>query len=408
MSNFQEYWTEAKRLINDNHFYKYSESSSFAYELRMLREGIEDHLLETEPESSLKISGKIIRSDGTLIEKVDDSNGSVGYELNSFCVLWLEAAALCPVPDKGWIPQIIKIADGDEYGCRDDFLLNVEILLSTKDMQSLYDYYKKRYHGKKDGDSSYYILRNAVKMGQVAKAMGNPELYEESVRIHSKKLNNMQMLNVLSFYLEQDRSDYVLQTIENTVWEDRFQPEMLDLKEKVFQKKGDPGALQEIHKQQFIYFRSADKLKIYLKNLDDESRNTAIDEALKYAEDDQDLVRGLKILLDYRHYEKALMLILQRTDEFNNTFYGSLLGLLEQLHGKQQFFLEVLIYRALLSDILNRAYSKAYRYAADYYRNLVRLDKKVELYSEKMENHESFMEEIRAKHFRKRSFWKRV
>ena len=408
MLNFQQIWMEAKRLINDNHYYGYSGSSSFAYELRLLREGIEDHLLETEPESSLKITGKIIQSDGTLIEKVDDSDGSVGYELNSFCVLWLEAAALCPVPEKGWIPQIIEIADGDEYGCRNDFLPNIQTLLSAEDMQSLYDYYKERYIGKKDGDSSFYILGNAVKMGQVAKAMGSPELYEESVRIHSKDLNNMQMLNVLSFYLEQDRLDYVLQTIKNTVWEERFQPEMLDLKEKVFQKNGDPGALKEIHKQQFIYFRSADKLKIYLKNLDDESRNKAINEALEYAEDDPDLVRGLKILLDYRHFETALKLILQRKDEFNNTFYGSLLGLLEQLHGKQQFFLEVLIYRALLSDILHRAYSKAYRYAADYYHNLEKLDKKIEVYPDKMEGHEDFMEGIRAKHFRKYSFWKRV
>ena len=408
MSNFQQYWTEAKRLINDNHFYGYSESSSFAYELRLLREGIEDHLLETDPESSLKISGKIIRSDGTLIEKVDDSDGSVGYELNSFCVLWLEAAALCPVPEKGWISQITKIADGDEYGCRNDFLLNIQILLSTKDMQSLYDYYKERFTGNIGGPSSHYIFANAVNMGQVAKAMGNPELYEESVRIHSKKLNNMQLLDILSFYLEQNRLDYVLQKIETTVWEERFQPEMLSLKEKVFQKKGDPEALKEIHKQQFMHFRSADKLKIYLKNLDNESRNAAIDEALEYATEDSDLVRGLEILLDYHHYEKALMLILQKKDEFNNTFYGSLLGLLKQLHGEQQFYLEILIYRALLSDILNRAYSKAYSYAADYYRNLVRLDKKIEVYPEKMESHESFMEEIRAKHFRKRSFWKRV
>ncbi len=408
MSNYQQYWTEAKRLINDNHFYGYSERTTFAHELRLLREGIETHLLETEPESTLKISGKIIRSDGKLIEKVDDSDGSVGYELNSFCVLWLEAAALCPVPGKGWIPQIIEIADGDEYGCRNEFLPNVEILLSSKDMQLLYDHYKERYSGKKDGDSSYYILSHAVKMGQVAKAMGNPELYEESVRIHSKKLNNMQLLNVLSFYLEQDRSDYVLKMIGNTVWEERFQPEMLALKEKVFQQKGDPGALKEIHKQQFIHFRSADKLKIYLKNLDNESRNKAINEALEYAKGDSDLVRGLEILLDYHHYEMALELILQRRDEFDNTFYGSLLGLLDQLHGKEQIFLEVLIYRALLSDILNRAYSKAYRYAADYYRKLVKLDKKIEVYPDKMESHESFMEEIRAKHFRKYSFWKRV
>lgn len=408
MSNFQQFWMEAKRLINDNHFYGYAGSSSFAYELRLLREGIETHLLETEPESTLKITGKIIQADGKLIEKVDDSDGSVGYELNSFCILWLEAAVLCPVPEKGWISQIIEFADGDEYGCRNEFLPNVQILLSAENMQSLYDFYKERYTGNTDGDSPYRILGNAVNMGQVAKAMGNPELYEESVRIHSKDFNNMQILDILSFYLKQDRLDHVLKAIEDTVWEERFQTEMLALKEKVFQKKGDPGALEEIHKQQFFHFRSADMLKIYLKNLDDESRNAAVNEALEYAINDSDLVRGLEILLDYHHYETALKLILQRMDEFDNTFYSSLLGLLKQLKGKQQFSLEILIYRALLSDILNRAYSKAYRYAADYYHNLVRLDKKIDVYPAKMESNESFMEGIKAKHFRKYSFWKRV
>lgn len=413
MDGYQELQIEANSIIKGTHFYRYNENSYFANQIRLLKEGIKSYLLETEPELALKITEKIIRSDGRIIERTDDSSGSVGYELNDFCILWLEAASRCTAPSNNWIQKIIKLNDGDDYGCRNDLLPNVNILLSMEEMQELYEYYKKQYLGiadkaEPDGRASYNKLTYAVSMGQVAKAMKNPELYEESVIIRSPEPNDMQMLDILERYLDFDNTDKVLAVLSERNWEKRFKTDALYLKEKAYKVNGDIPELKKVQKQIYLEYPSLDRLKDYLKDLDLIEHKNIIEEALIIAEKDTDLCRGITVLLEYRQYETVLKMVISRQEELYKGFYGSLLGILEILKGKEQHITEVLIYRALLSDILNIARSKAYRYAASYYRKLFSLDEKIDFYPEEIEGHEEFCNKLKEKHYRKYSFWNRV
>jgi len=410
MANYQQLQVEVNSIIRGTHFYGYSESSYFAHEIKMLRQGIENDLLENEPEQALKIVDKIIRADGRIIERVDDSLGNVGPELNDFCILWLHAASKCSVPEDSWIPKIVKIADKDDYGCRNELLPNVNILLSMEEMQALYDFYKNRYQQieAENNTTSYSRIRDFTNMGQVAIAMQNPVLYEESILMHSKNPNDMQMLDILKYYFEFGKIDHVLKVIKERKWEERFKTDVLYLEEKVLQSTGDISALKKVQQQQYFNNPSLDRLKEYLKDQPSEQQKTIIEEALKIAEVDSDLCRGLSILLEYRCYDKVLKIIMNRKEELDRSFYGTLLHLLDQIHGKELYYIEILIYRALLTDILNRAYAKAYKYAATYYRKLNTLDKKVNSYPEKIDNHDVFLAQIREKHFRKHSFWRRV
>jgi hypothetical protein len=64
-------------------------------------------------------------------------------------------------------------------------------------------------------------------------------------------------------------------------------------------------------------------------------------------------------------------------------------------------------YRALLLDILSRAYARAYAHAARYLGRLRRLA--LEMPDPRpLESHEPFEAAIRAKHARKVSFWNHV
>ncbi|MBB1486527.1 DUF6880 family protein [Oceanospirillum sediminis] len=64
-------------------------------------------------------------------------------------------------------------------------------------------------------------------------------------------------------------------------------------------------------------------------------------------------------------------------------------------------------YPLLLSDILNAGRSKAYDYAADYYRHLERLDEKIDDYPSLTDRSE-FKDQLEQKHGRKYSFWNRL
>ena len=68
---------------------------------------------------------------------------------------------------------------------------------------------------------------------------------------------------------------------------------------------------------------------------------------------------------------------------------------------------ESLCYRALLEDILNRGYSKAYRHAARYYQKIHLLDASIPDYKGHL-NSVEFTAAIRQQHGRKRSFWSLV
>ena len=68
-----------------------------------------------------------------------------------------------------------------------------------------------------------------------------------------------------------------------------------------------------------------DRLKEYLKGQSSEQQKKIIEEAIKIAEVDSDLCRGLSVLLEYRCYDKALKIIMNRKEELDKSFYGTLL-----------------------------------------------------------------------------------
>lgn len=82
--------------------------------------------------------------------------------------------------------------------------------------------------------------------------------------------------------------------------------------------------------------------------------------------------------------------------------------MLEQLGPDRGLYGQVVLYRLLLNDILDRGYSKAYRHAANYYRALEELDSRIPNPPANLASPQKYMEKLKEKHGRKQSFWKRV
>jgi len=93
--------------------------------------------------------------------------------------------------------------------------------------------------------------------------------------------------------------------------------------------------------------------------------------------------------------------------ESETVFYGHLQSWATLFDQAGYSLVVVICYRLLLSDILNAGRSKAYDYAADYYRHLERLDEKIENY-QSLTDWSEFKDQLEQKHGRKYSFWNRL
>ena len=96
--------------------------------------------------------------------------------------------------------------------------------------------------------------------------------------------------------------------------------------------------------------------------------------------------------------------LLERADQLDGNYYGSLLSLAEVMESENRNLVTSLIYRSLLISILERGYTKAYPHGIRYLKKLDRLATSIADWKE-FNHHEAFKEQIVQAHGRKRSFW---
>ena len=96
---------------------------------------------------------------------------------------------------------------------------------------------------------------------------------------------------------------------------------------------------------------------------------------------------------------------MKRTTLLNKVDYITLTEWMDQY--AQNSLLVSLIYRELLNDILQRGYTKAYRYAVDYWFQLQQLSPQISVWEPYL-THQHCQQQVHQEHGRKRSFWRPV
>lgn len=121
----------------------------------------------------------------------------------------------------------------------------------------------------------------------------------------------------------------------------------------------------------------------------------------------QDHATAIRLLLMTGATEKAAEHLVQHWDKLNTLFYGTVLNWVDQFKTLQNPLATIVCYRLLITDLLERGYSKAYRHGADYYHALLALDKQNPNY-QGLGDVQAFISQLRQKHSRKRSFWAQI
>ncbi|MDC7227011.1 MAG: hypothetical protein PQJ61_09630 [Spirochaetales bacterium] len=397
--------------IESNQFINYNSSFDFAEEIADLREEITETLLPSAPDEAWRLADFVLRNDGSIIENVDDSGGAVGTELNQFCILWLEAAAGTKKADEYWIPLIMDIADGNDYGCRELILNSADILFTPDSLQKIYYIYKNRLLDWDCSNIEGYDHTAAgfeINMEQIAIAMHNPAAYEEALRIRNPEPNNLQIKRLIQIYLQFSDFKKARELLEETTWQIRFNSDRDELYKKLFELTGDTEQLRILQERKWKENPCLYYLKEYHSIAEPGTHKKILAEAVKTALNDPQPERAVPVLLYLNKIAEAEQRLINDAADFETLGYTSILNILEQLGPDNALCGQVVLYRALLNDILRRAYSKAYKYGIGYLRELIILDERITQYPDNLESHADYFSRIKAEHGRKRSFWEKA
>ena len=243
-------------------------------------------------------------------------------------------------------------------------------------------------------------------MGQVARAAGDAELYERSVRLHSPQPNSLQALEIAKQYVRFGPVDKAVQWLTGAAGSGR-DVDRLDLLAEAYEKLGDRSRLLEVRRKLWENTLSPQAFREYIALLPPVQHEEARGHAVEKASHSDDVVMGTSLLLSLGESASAETLARRLRDRLVDVYYTHLVDLAKQFEAAECALGAVLCLRALTDQILAAGRTKTYRHAKRYLDRLAALDGRVSDYRD-LPDHRGYLEHLREAHGRKRSFWKLV
>ena len=401
-------------------FVEYRDSFQLGQEIEQVIHEIMTHILPTSAVLATELLEKVMATGPNSIERSDDSGGYIGDVYQECAVLWLQAAA--QVNDKNqkkmpnWIEKIKEFVANNDYALHDNLLPNIDILLSQDDIRQLAFYYEtelRRHRDEKtEEDNEWSAFKTRIHLDGIAHALKDAELLERSLLSATANPNSMQLTSLVKSCMEFGDTDRALRWLQK---HNDISPNWLIFKIESYVKLNESSDVFSLCEQLMQIQPDFESFKLVVKTCPDQ-----IEHWQQQANERMSTLgisEQLELLLSLQQFNKALTLALENTEKLEQVFYSTLLYLLDLIpdDSKEEgdkkedveasyALLKVILYRCLLSDLLSRAYSKAYRYGAGYLKQLRKLDILLKDY-QSLDNHHAFEAHMRAKHGRKRSFW---
>ncbi len=392
-------------------FVDYYASQSFALDLESITHDIETGLLQSSPALAFDLVDKFLATAEKVLERCDDSNGYIGEVYREATLLWLNAASRWTDSKENWLERVYQLYQQNDYGILDPLLPNSHLLLSDEQLKQLAWRYESELKQAiktptKNKGFNLLTLSPSVALCSVAEALKDPSLHERATLLTSPKPNDLQKKTIVKMYLKFEQVDKALEWL-NTPWDSRFSYDRLSLLDNVYCLNGDHEKLKEVRYQLYQSLREYDDFKNYLDILNENEKKEAIAEAIATAEQAKNFSTEVTMLFELGEDKRAQNLVLSNPVDAANCYYSYLLEFAKRFEKSTLPLAAIACYRYLLLDILARAKSKSYGHAVKYYKKLAQLDTQVESYAILI-SYDDFLQQLKAEHGRKRSFWDRL
>ncbi|WP_308364346.1 MULTISPECIES: DUF6880 family protein [unclassified Microbulbifer] len=400
-----------EQIASEHEFVGYRQSYAFAGRLRSLLEDIDTLLREQEAIAALESTERFLQLIEPVMNRVDDSGGDLGEVFRQAVDQWLDTAAQVRAVSPGhlnWVEKVLYFFDHNDYGCLDNIISHSRKLLSEEELRQLawrFENEARKALASQANDRDYNSAAAHACLGlrSVAEALDDMGLYEKSTLIASPEPNHRQLESIIQFALEindLERADYWLQQPQwqgDPARQSRLRAELL-------RQQGCIEQLKAHLLQAFLDRPSESTLGHYWGFASEQERAGIKQQAETMARECDDPANAIGMLLTLGNTLLAAETAIDRADSLPARLYSTMQEWAEQFEAAGQTLAAAVCYRALLTDLLGRGYSKAYHHGARYFHKLIELDRHIDDYGG-LADGEAFIRQLQKQHWRKRAFW---
>ena len=404
--NIKRFKAKLSGLKRARRFIERRESYAFANKLsRMLdnlRNGVDD------PKSGVELVASFFKMDAAIINRCDDSNGSIGIVFRCEARdLFTHYASQCK--DDAWLSDLLMhLLSRDDYGVRDCLVDSAGQFLSKDAMLFLARrFWKMAEPEKKQPDDVPYNHHLHAVMS-LARQLGDAKLYEKARRAAWPNLSTACCTDIAHVYFETGDAETALSWIERIHQDDHFMiGERRGLLLAIYEKLGKTDKAAEIAWDAFLAYRNTERLEELCRIIGEDQRERIVaEQAKQILQSDRLSYTDMFFLLDMKRIDEAESCILKNAEQLDGDSYTYLLPMAKQMESHDRFVAATLIYRALLESILRRAISKYYTHGVRYLKKLDSISPKITDW-QGSPPHTQYKEAIGKEHFRKKAFWGR-
>lgn len=355
------------------------------------------------PLQGLQCIAQFYKCDAIIFEMCDDSNGCVGsvfdYDARN---LFLVYAKQCKNKDE--VADIIfDLCCSNDYGARDEVIECAGECLPDALIRRLIAQFQDCAAKKDDEFKRKSYLMN---VGTLAKQLKDAELYESTYIETWGGLSTCAFIEIARIYLEREELDFAQSYLNRISKEDTYMANERDsLQSAIYSQKGDDDKLAELLHKKFRKHHSEETLQSLLDVIGHNKREKIIEKEIKVIMNStQFLSTDVEFLIEIEKNAEAEEYIIKHAEEIDGDRYMSLIRVAKMLATRKSYLAASLIYRKLLTSILERGYTKAYKHGVRYLKKLDTLSENITDWRH-FKNHKNFKDELYQEQKAKWSFW---
>lgn len=400
-----------EQLADEDDFVSYRQSHALAARLHSLLEDINSLLSEGQPTAALEATEAFLGMVEPVMNRADDSDGDLGEVFRQATDQWLEIAVQVRAERPqhlNWVERVLYFFDHNDYGCLDNIISHSRYLLSEEELRQLaWRFESAACKALADeSDECHYNSAAAhacIGLRSVAGALEDMVLYEKSTLIQSPEPNTLQQKTFVEFALginDLERAEYWLQQPQ---WQ-RDPERHSRLRAALLQQQGNTEELKAHLQQAFLERPSEYTLANYWEVASESERASFKGRAEALARECGNAIDAIGILITLGNISLAAETAIERAGSLPAYLYSTMQEWAIHFETAGQLLAAAVCYRALLEELLQRGYSKAYHHGARYFHKLIELDRRIEDYRG-LADGEAFIRVLQQQHWRKRKFW---
>jgi hypothetical protein len=400
-------------------FIDWQKRPEFVRDLDLTRATIAEKIAQTRPDLALDLMWRFMALAQPVLNRVDDSSGTVGGVFRAACEdLGTLAAKARPDPH-ALAEQVFAAVMRNDYGEFDNLIPTIFPALGEAGAAAL----KARLTAAMPArpradryDSQAAAVRHALQ--QIADGEKDVDAYIALVPSEDRKRTSV-AAEIGRRLLDAGRADEAVAILEAATPRKRRTRDDLDdfmglgwdgpdadWESAYIDALDATGQAEKAQGLRWAAFKerlSVERLRAYVKALPDFDDVLAEERAMEHVLQFREFSAALHFFHTWPAHRQAAQLVLERHAEINGNLYYLLDPVARWLEGSHPLA-ATLLRRAMIEDTLEGAKSKRYRHAARHLAECGSLASIISDYGQ-FETHEAFVARLRARHGRKSGFW---